>query len=374
MTSRGRRLSIVHTESSLGWGGQEIRIVAEAEGLKLRGHEMTIVCPPDAALFRAARARGLAAVPLPIGRLGWKNFHALRAWIADRPRIDVVNTHSPTDNALAALAAATLSRAPPLVRTRHVSTPGRRNPLSRWLYRTAARHIVTTGEAVRAMLAKEHGLAPEKITSVPTGIDLARFHPGDRTRARMELNLPADGFYVGVVAALRDWKGHADLLRALAQLRGRHSDLRLLVVGSGPERENLERLVAELDLGAAVVLAGERSDVPSWLNAMDLFALPSHAHEGMPQAVMQAMAAGVPVVATEIGAVGEAVAHGETGLLVPPRSVAALAQALERLIADAPARAAMGRAARARAEARFGVAAMLDKMEAVFYSVARKPA
>jgi hypothetical protein len=131
-------LTILHTEASCGWGGQEIRILDEAAGLADRGHALWLACPPQAPIAAAGRARGLRVVTLPIARKSFAGWRALRGLIAAE-RFDVVNSHSSTDTWLAALALATLRDAPPLVRTRHISAPVAGHAANRWLYARASR-------------------------------------------------------------------------------------------------------------------------------------------------------------------------------------------------------------------------------------------
>ena len=147
-------MKIVHTESSLGWGGQELRILAESQGLARRGHELTLLCPPEARIYAEAPNWGLRTVALPIGRKRLAGLLALRRWLRAN-HCDVVSTHSSTDSWLAALAA---GRQLPIVRTRHISAPVPRNALSRWLYSRATR-IVTAGEALRLDLIARANVA-----------------------------------------------------------------------------------------------------------------------------------------------------------------------------------------------------------------------
>ncbi|HEY5636219.1 MAG TPA: glycosyltransferase family 4 protein, partial [Burkholderiales bacterium] len=326
----GGRLRIVHTESSCGWGGQEMRVLDEAEGLRARGHDVRIACPGEARIFIEARGRGIPAEALPIARKSLRGLLALRAWLRSTAP-DVINTHSSTDSWLVALG----QRAVPVVRTRHISAPIRRNRATRWLYRSAA-HVVSTGEALRAEIIQAAGLAPGSVTSVPTGVDLARFVPGDRAASRAALGLPADGPLVGIVATLRSWKGHSFLVDAIARLPDPR--VRLAIVGHGPGWGPLHEQVAALGIEDRVIFAGQQADVVPWLQAFDLFVLPSWANEGVPQAIQQAMACGLPVVTTAVGAIGEIVTDAETGVFVPGKDSAAIAGALTRLLADADAR------------------------------------
>jgi glycosyltransferase involved in cell wall biosynthesis len=147
-------------------------------------------------------------------------------------------------------------------------------------------------------------------------------------------------------------------------------DAQLVIVGDGPQRAALEALATELPLAGRVRFAGNQADVVPWMQAFDLFCLPSYANEGVPQALMQAMACGLAVVSTPIGSIGEIVADGETGVLVPPGDVERLRIALEALLADAARREALARAARERALERFGEERMVERMLEVFRAAA----
>ena len=367
-------LRILHTESSLGWGGQEIRILTEAKGLQDRGHRVALACPREARIHDEAVKRGIETVALPIGRKRAPGLFALRAWLrANGARFDVINTHSSTDAWLAVLACQGIDNAPAVVRTRHLSTNVDRSPLTRWLYVGGARTVVTTGERIRQRLFADNGYPLSRMVSVPTGIDLSRYAPGDRHAARIKIGLP-DRPTLGIVATLRGWKGHADLLDAWQSLAVQFPEWQIAIVGDGPQRENLRNRIEQERLGDRVHMAGNRDDVETWLQAFDLFVLPSWGNEGVPQAILQAMAAGLAVVSTTVGSIDEAVVEGETGFLVGPRDVPALADRLTRLMGNAALRAQMGAAGRERALARFGLDAMLDRMQAVFRAaVARAP-
>ncbi|PXF33144.1 hypothetical protein WH50_00985 [Pokkaliibacter plantistimulans] len=360
-----RKLHIVHTESSCGWGGQELRILSESQGLMSRGHRITLVCPSEADIYNAAVERGINVVSLPVARKKVSALMALRRWLAaNHQDIDVLNTHSSTDSWLTALACLSLRDSPPIVRTRHVSSPISKKASSHWLYQRAAQHLVVTGEPLRQHLAEHNGFALSSMTSVPTGIDLNRFGPGDRESLRRHGHL--HGRIIGILATLRNWKGHAYLFEAFAQLKGEYSDLSLLVVGDGPQRHNLERLARELGIEEKVLFVGNQHNPEDWLNMMDIFVLPSYGDEGVSQAVMQAMATRLPVITTAVGGMRDAVQHEETGLLVDIRSSVAIEQAL-RCYLDNPAFAKrMAEAAFERSQRYFGLETMLDRMEAIF--------
>jgi len=360
----GDRLVIAHTESSDGWGGQEIRILSEAAGMQARGHRVVVHGAHGSRIVAEAPRFGVPAVALPIGRKRPAGVVAMRRAL-HATAFDIVNTHSSTDSWLAALALRIGGRARPvLVRTRHVSVPVPNDPGTRWLYRKATARLVTTGEALRATLIRDNGIDPARIDSIPTGIDVAQFLPGDASSARAALGLPTAGHMIGIVATLRSWKGHRYLLDALARLRDRHASL--VIVGDGPQRAALEAQVDALSLRERVVFAGQRDDVAPWLRALDIFALPSYANEGVPQALLQAMCAGVACITTDAGAIPEIARAGETALVVAKEDATALAGGLDLLLADSAMRTALAERARALVVAQHGMEFMLERMEAVF--------
>ena len=360
-------LRVAHTEASTGWGGQEIRILGEAAGMRARGHDVVLLAAAGARIAEEAPRYGVPVTVLPIGRKRPAGLAAMQRALA-AGRYDVVNTHSSTDSWLAALACVLLrtrgTAAPALVRTRHVSVAVPQDAATRWLYRRATRFTVTTGEALRAQLIRDNGLDPARVASVPTGINPARFPALPKAASRATLGLPADAPLVGIVATLRSWKGHRHLIDALARMR--HRDARLVVVGDGPQRAALDAQVAALGLGARVSFAGQQHDVAPWLRALDVVALPSYANEGVPQALLQAMFACVPVVTTDAGAIPEIARDGDTATVVPREDPAALAAALDALLDDPGRSAAQAARARAFVEHRYALDAMLDRMEAVF--------
>jgi len=359
-------MNIVHTESSLGWGGQEIRILTEAAGMRRRGHQVTLICAPEAKIFSEALLTGIPVVALPIAKKNPAGVRALYHRLKANP-VDVINTHSSTDSWLAAIATRLLSKAPPIVRTRHISAAVPKNPMTRWLYQKASSHIVTTGEMLRRQLIRDNGYAACSITSIPTGIDTGHFTPGDKLLAREKIGLTEGGIIVGIVATLRSWKGHRYLVEAFARLPD--GNARLLIVGDGPQYAALQKQIAELCLADRIVMPGNQRDVLPWLQAMDIFVLPSYANEGVPQALLQAMLCGLAVITTPIGSITEVVEDGVTGLLVTPKQALPLQAAIKRLIDDAELRKKLGAAAIHFAQAGFGIHKMLDNMETVFKRV-----
>lgn len=236
--------------------------------------------------------------------------------------------------------------------------------LVRRFYRPFVTHYVALSGHLATYLTRHVGVRPERITRIVNGVDAVRFRPrtGDR-EAFAGSPFNASGLCViGTVGRLQAIKDQRNLVHAFARLRAARPReaprLRLMIVGDGPLREALEAEVAALGLRDTTWFAGERGDVPEAMRALDVFVLPSRA-EGISNTILEAMASGRPVVATDVGGNGELVVPGETGALVRAADPAALADALVPYVSE-PARAdAHGRAGRRRAEARFSIDAMV---------------
>ncbi|MCF8199345.1 MAG: glycosyltransferase family 4 protein [Sulfuritalea sp.] len=362
MAVRRSRVRILHSEASCGWGGQEIRILEEASGLIARGHKVSVACPAHARMADEAARFGVPVAALPIEFKTIAGFTAVRKHLEGHA-FDVVNTHSSADSWLVGLACATLANPPAIVRTRHISAPVSGNAFNRWLYRRA-RGVVTTGESLRRHLLDVLDLEPTRVTSVPTGIDVDRFAPADKLTAKRALGLDPHKQHIGIVATLRSWKGHVFLLDAFARLN--RPDLRLLIVGDGPQLGAIKEQVRVLNITSSVILTGQRADPERWMQAMDVFCLPSYANEGVPQAILQAMLCALPIVTTPVGAILEAVGDGKTAQVVPSKDAAALASAIGQLLDDKVLAERLGEAARRVASADFSRDSMLDRMEVVF--------
>jgi glycosyltransferase involved in cell wall biosynthesis len=332
-------------------------VLSESQGLIGRGHDVKLICPPEARIHAEAPNWGVPVIALPIARKRPVGVKVIYEWLK-RNRCDLVSTHSSTDAWLTALALLVLGRPVPMVRTRHISAPVPRNPPTRWLYTRATARIVTTGEALKKELVDRNRFPPERIDSVPTGVDESRYRPGDRRAARAALKLPQDAKLVGIVATLRSWKGHRFLIEALPD------NANLVIVGDGPMRQTLEGMANQ-----RISFVGNKSDVVPWLQAFDVFALPSYANEGVPQALAQAMLVGLACVTTNVGSIGELARDGETALVVPPQDSNALKNALQRLLGDESLRDKLGAAARRHAAANFSYEGMLARMEIIYRQV-----
>ncbi|MFI5360721.1 MAG: glycosyltransferase [Elusimicrobiota bacterium] len=228
--------------------------------------------------------------------------------------------------------------------------------------------LIAECEASRGFLLKKLGYKPAKVITIRNGVDLAGWPASkiDRQKKRMELRLSAGDVLVGAVGRLDRQKGFATLVEAMSRLKD--SPLRCAILGDGPERPRLEALIRKHRLERSVWLLGEKGEIPSWLSAFDLYCLPS-LWEGLPNSLLEAMALGLPVVASDVDGVPEAVTSGKDGLLVPPAKPAALAAALKSLGGDPDKRAALGAAAKATVTERFTLRRMIGEYERAYENV-----
>jgi glycosyltransferase involved in cell wall biosynthesis len=366
-----RPFRILHLVANRWWTGSAEPALDLAQALRARGHQVAFAYIRGDALEARARAAGFPALDgLALERtarpdLLVRDVVALRRWLRDG-RFDIVHAHLSHDHWLAALAGRGSPAA--LVRTVHHRRAIRRGPASRWLFsRTAA--VIAVSEAI-ASAAREAGVGPARLAVVPGAVDVERFRADlDGRPVRAELGL-GEAPVVGCVARLVPGRGHDLLLEAACRLRARLPDLRVLLVGRGEGRPALERRVRELGLGDVVVFAGYRSDdLPQVLAAMDCFVLLGGGSEETGRAVLEAMAAGRPVVAGRFGAMPETVVDGETGWLVDAAPAAlpeVVAARLGALLTDPTRARAFGAAARHRAASRFTPERRAAAVEAIY--------
>lgn len=356
--------TILHTEYADGWGGQEMRIVSEARALAARGHRLLIAARPEAQILLRAERAGLTAVRLPMrGNLDPLAIARLIALLR-RERVDILNTHSSIDAWIGGLAARLTGTV--LVRTRHVSKRVRAHPFNavhRWPAMT-----ITTGEALRRQFIADVGLPPARVISIPTGVDLEHFAirgADARAALRGQLGLPDNAQIVATIAVLRRAKRHALLLQVAARLCT-DPDVYFVFAGEGSQRQPLEAEIARLGLQGRVLLLGHCEDVRPVIAGADVIVSASSGMEGVPQALLQAMAMERPVVATADGAIAEIVRDHDTGLLVPAEDVDRLAAAVERMLTDGRQASACARAGRALVATQYSLTAMTDAVEQVY--------
>jgi len=221
-------LSILHTESSEGWGGQEIRILLESLGMIKRGYRVVIAASSHSQISAQAPRLGIEVV-----RFFFQKKNPLSFWkmasLIDREKIEIVNTHSTSDSWIPSLAARLSRRKPPIIRTRHLPTPISKSVWSRFIYNKLPAAIITTGEEMKRRRIHYNRFNPAKIFSIPTGVDLDRFDP-ERIKAVLKKN----GFSVGMIGVLRSWKGHQYFVQAVPFILKAIPNTSFNIIGDGP--------------------------------------------------------------------------------------------------------------------------------------------
>ncbi len=362
-----KKYTILHTEASNGWGGQEIRVIAEAEGLIRRGHRIIIAAPPDARIIKQAKVKGIETAPLLMEKSSVFSPIKKLIDIINKYEINIVNTHSSRDSWLASIAARLSSKKPVIIRTRHLSTPISNNLLSRIVYNHLPHKIITTGESIKKGMIDKNGFNPDKIVSIPTGIDLEIFKTGKTgANIRRAFKIPARAPLIGMVSVLRSWKGHIYLLEAITDVVKKFPNTRFLIVGDGPYKDVIEEKIKKMGAEKYVIMTGHREDIPEILSAIDLLAFPSYANEGVPQAILQAFAAGKTVIASNAGSISEIVLNNKTGILIPSRNSSVLAKRIIELLKDNDKRKKMAFAGKKLVESRYSLEAMLNKIEKLY--------
>ncbi|QGU32828.1 glycosyltransferase [Thermochromatium tepidum] len=354
-------MRILHVEAGRHLYGGAFQVLHLVRGLAARGHDNLLVCPRGCALAKAAApCAEVHELPLHgdadltmITRL----YRLIRAFCPD-----LVHLHSRSGADVMGGIAARLAGVP-VIHTRRVD-----NPEPRWWvalkYRLYDRVIAISDGIGRVLLSE--GVPPAKLRVVRSAVDHDRYAvPVDRVAVRARLQVPMEAILIGVIAQLIPRKGHRVLLGALPDLIATHPEIQVRFFGQGPLAADLQRRIESAGLAAQVRLAGFRHDLPEILPALDLVVHPA-LMEGLGVSLLQAAAAGVPIIASRVGGIPEAVREGENGLLVPPGDIAALRAAISALIVDPERRRALGAGGRALMAREFSLAAMVEGNLAVY--------
>jgi glycosyltransferase involved in cell wall biosynthesis len=319
-------LRIAHIDTERTWRGGEQQAFSLIRGLTARGHKNFSIVRKGAPLAHRLHDHGEEILRVsPWGEWDVCAAAAVRVKLRQE-KIDIVHAH--TGHAVALAALATRGTTIPFVLTRRVDFHLSGNLFSRWKYKRAAK-IVSISDGVRKILLDD-GIPESQITVIPSGVDFTRFQ-GVAPVSRASLNIPSDAIIIGQVAALADHKDYPTFLKAIEILRKEFSNVRAVIVGEGELKDALKKRSAQLGLQNTVSFLGFRLDALNILAALDVFCLSSK-EEGLGTSVLDAMALGVPVVATRAGGIPEMVADGKTGYLAVPRDPQSLADALKRAI------------------------------------------
>lgn len=336
-SSARRKLRLLQITHDLDLGGLQQVVYTLCRNIDREQFDVQVLCLRARGLFAAdVESLGipvhlLEQVPGGVDYLAcFKVARLLRTL-----KIDVIHTHNTqpfVDGTLGAL----LARVRTVVHTDHArSFPDKvRYMVAEWAMSKFAYRVVGCSEHTSRQLIEYEKISRRKITTIVNGIDGTRFEISiDAAAKRRELGLPAEGPVIGLAVRLSDQKGITYLLRAMPAVLARHPSVTLLIAGEGELKDELQCEADSLGLGGHVVFCGARKDIPQILKLLELYILPSK-WEGLPMVVLEAMAAGCPVVATNVGGTSSAVIDGKTGLLVPPEDPVALASAIDRLLAS----------------------------------------
>ncbi|HYR53121.1 MAG TPA: glycosyltransferase [Candidatus Dormibacteraeota bacterium] len=340
-------MRILHVDSERPWRGGQNQILLLMRRQRGRGDEAHLVAPGDAVLAARASAEGI-----PVHAAGMRGTWDLGsvlglARVMSGLRPDIVHWHAARAHAIGAMAAL-LVPGPARVVSRRVTFPVRRSPGSVLLWALPVDRVAAISNAVRDALVQS-GVPAHIIDVVPSGVELPpAASPAARARVRAGLGC-AEGEVAGiVVSALSEGKGHRDLLHAAAAALPRSPQLRLWIVGTGPLEKDLYEECRTLGLGSSVRFLGFREDVPELLGAADFFCLPSYS-EGLGSSILEAMGAGLPVVATRVGGIPEVVEERASGILVRLSHPVELVDALVAITVAPELRSRMGCRGRERA-------------------------
>ena len=322
--------------------------------------------------------RGISFTPLSIaGGMAWREISRLRHLYASQ-QVDLVHMHGARAALYGRLAALLMPNRPKIIFSIHgFASPFYGRP-KRTLYLTLERALQTVTDQTIAVAQAEadlftaHGLTSQaRVSVISYGIDVGRFAAPNTNLAalRQSLQLSEKAPIILTVCRINIPRDFDSLLKAFANLSNAFDTARLLIVGDGPQRPQVEAMITELGLDERVQITGYRDDIPDLMALADIYTLTSYGWEGYPISTMEAQAAGVPVVVTDAGGSAEAVLHQQTGLVVPKRQPAALAAALQRLLADAELRQKLGHAGQERAKREFTYEAMMEKIEANYEHV-----
>ena len=372
MTKPGRRVRVLTLIDTISAAGGAENLAVHVAARLDRDRFDSFFCASRAGDGRLADELRRSGVPLLV--LGRTSPWALQSWrplyqLLRRERIDVLHAHKFGSNLWGSIVGSA-ARVPAIVAHEH-SWAGEagtlRRALDRWLIAPAVGAFVAVSSADAAQMTAVEGIDPGLIRVIPNGVPA---WPDGLPSLRGELGIPAAAPVVGYVGRLTPIKALDVLLDAAAGASASLPGLRVLVAGSGSDEERLRARAAELGLGETVVFLGARDDVGAVLASVDVSVICSDS-EGMPLSVLEAMAAGLPVVATRVGGLPEIVEHDVTGLLVAPRDPHALGRALTELFQDPARRLRLGAAARERHHERYDLDVVVRRIEDLYLALAK---
>ena len=363
------RMKTLHINTEWTWRGGEQQVIYLVQGLLRRGDETLLVCQPKSPIARKARELGIPHIPLRmIGEVDL--FAAARlADILRREKVSVVHIHTPLGHTLALLAAPFCGW-PRLIVSKRTDFSIFRNSffgLNLLKYAYGIHRYIAISEAVKRVLVKD-GVPAGRISVVRSCVDPDRLARGSCNGLRAELGIREDGPIVGNVGHMTPHKGQGTLIEAIPKVLQEVPAARFVIVGEGALEPSLKGQARRLGVSDRITFPGFRKDIPSFLSLFQVFVMPSHM-EGLGTAILDALAMGLPVVATTAGGIPEMVKDGKNGLLVPPGDPEALSRAIISLLEDPKRARSLGRAGFDTVSREFSLERMVEQTRQLYREV-----
>lgn len=363
-------MNILHLEASPGWGGQEMRILLEAEGMRERGHTVILGVMRGGKLIEEARRKNFIVYELNFKKSGWIITCLYLLKIFWKHQIDLVNTHSSLDSWIGGIVARLARKS--VVRTRHLSTPVKPGLNSRLVYGKLADFVVTTCTSIIPSLTRQSGKPNHLFCSIATGVNPEKIQVKSEeiSEFREKYGFKKSDFLIGTACFMRSWKGIDDLLEAAHLLRN-VPRLKWVIIGGGHADRHLKR-AEELNLKEIVIFTGHLARPYPALGALNVFTLLSTANEGVSQAILQAAYLCKPLIATSTGGLNEVCLEGLTGFQVPSFAPRAVADRVLKFYHDRSLCEKFGKKANELVLEKFTLKQTLDGMDSVYKQIVRR--
>ena len=364
-------IRVLHTEWSNGWGGQEIRIINEMIAVREEGVEVFLACRNQSFIKEKAKENNIKVFALPFR--GNADFITLVKLIKiiNAENINIVNTHSGKDTWVGGIAAKLTGSK--FIRTRHLSNPIKSTRVN--FINELADYIFTTGETIRLDMIINNRINPNKIKSIPTGIDTDIYNPirHDRKKCRDLFNLQDDQIVIGTVGVLRKFKRHDRFLLMVRDIVDQNPDknIRILMAGDGPQKENLANMIDEMDLNRYISMLGHIDNVPELLQALDIFVFTSDSGEGVPQSVAQALLMETAVISTNVGGIND-LYNNENFVLINNDEQDLLNLTCDKLLKDNLLRESFAKKSRKYVSENFSINKMTEKILKTYMDLTEK--
>lgn len=348
-----KKIKILEMENSKGWGGQEKRTVRLVNNMDKNRFDLFYAVQPDSKLYENRSKIDAKVIPLKM-----KQSYDIKAIfhlckIIKKYNIDIISTHSGKDAWLGSIVGKITNTK--VVRTRHLQTP-----INSTVSYNLSNKVVAVSKQVEIYL-KEKGVKKDKLTTIYTGVDTEKFKPGNGI-LKKELNLDKHSIVIGIVAVLRNAKRHKDLLEAISQIDG---NIHLVIVGDGPQEQNIKKIILEKNISDRVTMLGHREDVEKILTDFDIFVLPSNM-EALGTSILEASSCGVPCIGSRVGGIPECIIDNKTGFLFENQNIDDLKTKLNMLIKDKNKREEFAKSARELVLKNFSVSSMVKNTKQLY--------